>query len=142
MVGIGLLFTVKPVAGPRGTVRCSVLAASSGIRHALQPGHQVLRAAEPLRTRHQHLVTGPTHRGRFADRPRDQVLWTACGIGSCPASIRPNWPTQPPLPASILLQAFIALWSGAAIDPEGPVVFLSGGVGSFIADRLKLIKKT
>ena len=41
---------------------------------------------------------------------------------------------------SILLQAFIALWSGAAVGPEGPLVFLSGGVGSFIADRLKLGK--
>jgi H+/Cl- antiporter ClcA len=40
----------------------------------------------------------------------------------------------------ILLQAFIALWSGAAVGPEGPLVFLSGGVGSFIADRLKLEK--
>ena len=35
---------------------------------------------------------------------------------------------------SILPQAFIALWSGAAVGPEGPLVFLSGGVGSFIAD--------
>jgi chloride channel protein, CIC family len=41
---------------------------------------------------------------------------------------------------SILLEAFIALWSGAAVGPEGPLVFLSGGVGSFIADRLKLEK--
>ncbi len=41
---------------------------------------------------------------------------------------------------SILLEAFIALWSGAAIGPEGPLVFLSGGVGTFIADRLKIEK--
>ena len=40
----------------------------------------------------------------------------------------------------ILLQGFIALWSGAAVGPEGGLVFLSGGVGSFIADRLKLEK--
>jgi H+/Cl- antiporter ClcA len=40
----------------------------------------------------------------------------------------------------IMLQAFISLWSGAAVGPEGPLVFLSGGVGSFIADRLKLEK--
>lgn len=40
----------------------------------------------------------------------------------------------------ILLEAFITLWSGAAVGPEGPLVFLSGGVGSFIADRLKLEK--
>jgi H+/Cl- antiporter ClcA len=42
---------------------------------------------------------------------------------------------------SILLQGFTALWSGAAVGPEGLLVFLSGGVGSFIADRLKLEKK-
>jgi H+/Cl- antiporter ClcA len=41
---------------------------------------------------------------------------------------------------SILLEAFIALWSGAAVGPEGPLVFLSGGVGSFIADRLRIEK--
>jgi H+/Cl- antiporter ClcA len=41
---------------------------------------------------------------------------------------------------SILLQAFTALWSGAAVGPEGPLVFLSGGVGSFICDRLKIQK--
>jgi H+/Cl- antiporter ClcA len=41
---------------------------------------------------------------------------------------------------SILPQAFISLWSGAAVGPEGPLVFLSGGVGSFISDRLKLQK--
>ncbi|HEY6408419.1 MAG TPA: chloride channel protein [Ktedonobacteraceae bacterium] len=41
---------------------------------------------------------------------------------------------------SILLEAFIALWSGAAVGPEGALVFLSGGVGTFIADRLKIEK--
>lgn len=41
---------------------------------------------------------------------------------------------------SILLQAFISLWSGAAVGPEGPLVFLSGGVGSFVSDRLRLQK--
>jgi len=41
---------------------------------------------------------------------------------------------------SILLQAFIALWSGAAVGPEGPLVFLTGGVGSFVSERLKLTK--
>ncbi|MGA7369110.1 MAG: chloride channel protein [Nitrososphaeraceae archaeon] len=41
---------------------------------------------------------------------------------------------------SILLQAFTALWSGAAVGPEGPLVFLTGGFGSFVCDRLKLQK--
>ena len=41
---------------------------------------------------------------------------------------------------SILLQAFIALWSGAAVGPEGPLVFLTGGLCSFVSERLKLRK--
>jgi H+/Cl- antiporter ClcA len=41
---------------------------------------------------------------------------------------------------SILLQGFIALWSGAAVGPEGPLVFLLGGVGTFVSERLKLEK--
>jgi len=41
---------------------------------------------------------------------------------------------------SILLEAFIALWSGASVGPEGPLVFLSGGFGTFVADRLKIEK--
>jgi len=41
---------------------------------------------------------------------------------------------------SIILQAFIALWSGAAVGPEGPLVFLTGGLGSFVSERLKLQK--
>ena len=38
---------------------------------------------------------------------------------------------------SIMLEAFISLFSGAAVGPEGPLVFLTGGVGSLCANRLK-----
>ncbi|HXV88077.1 MAG TPA: chloride channel protein [Nitrososphaeraceae archaeon] len=41
---------------------------------------------------------------------------------------------------SILLQAFIALWSGAAVGPEGTLVFLTDGIGTFVSQRLKLQK--
>src|ERR687898_2896120 len=41
---------------------------------------------------------------------------------------------------SILLQSFTALWSGAAVGPEGPLVFLTGSAGSFVSNRLKLQK--
>jgi H+/Cl- antiporter ClcA len=41
---------------------------------------------------------------------------------------------------SILLQGFTSLWSGAAVGPEGPLVFLTGGIGTFISDRLRLQK--
>jgi H+/Cl- antiporter ClcA len=44
------------------------------------------------------------------------------------------------LPA-IMLQAIIVLWSGAAVGPEGPLTFLSGGVGTFVAEKLKLQKE-
>jgi H+/Cl- antiporter ClcA len=40
----------------------------------------------------------------------------------------------------IMLQALIGLWSGAAVGPEGPLVFLTGGAGSAIADRLRIRK--
>jgi chloride channel protein, CIC family len=41
---------------------------------------------------------------------------------------------------SILLQGFIALWSGAAIGPEGTLTFVAGGLGTFVSERLKLQK--
>ena len=41
---------------------------------------------------------------------------------------------------SILLQGFIALWSGAAVGPEGTLVFLTGGLGTFASERLRLQK--
>jgi H+/Cl- antiporter ClcA len=41
---------------------------------------------------------------------------------------------------SILLQGFIALWSGASVGPEGTLTFLAGGLGTFVSERLKLRK--
>ena len=41
---------------------------------------------------------------------------------------------------SILLQGFIALWSGAAVGPVGTLTFLAGGLGTFVSERLKLQK--
>src|SRR6186713_232943 len=41
---------------------------------------------------------------------------------------------------SIILQGFISLWSGAPVGPEGPLVFLTGGFGTFLSERLKLKK--
>src|SRR6266704_3270916 len=62
------------------------------------------------------------------------------GLGVAQAQYAKTGHIIPRYVPSILLEAFIALWSGAAIGPEGPLVFLSGGVGTFIADRLKLEK--
>ena len=39
---------------------------------------------------------------------------------------------------SIILEAIITLWSGAPVGPEAPLSFLSGGVGSFFADHLRI----
>jgi chloride channel protein, CIC family len=62
------------------------------------------------------------------------------GLGVAQRQYAQNGRINPRQLPSILLQAIISLWSGAAVGPEGPLVFLSGGVGSFIADRLKLEK--
>lgn len=37
-----------------------------------------------------------------------------------------------------ILQGFIASWSGASVGPEGSLVFLTGGLGTFVFERLKL----
>jgi len=41
---------------------------------------------------------------------------------------------------SIMLQSFISLWSGAAVGPEGPLTFLTGGFGTYLSERLRLQK--
>ena len=38
---------------------------------------------------------------------------------------------------SIMLQAFISLWSGAPLGPEGPLTFLTGGFGTYLSERLR-----
>ncbi len=38
---------------------------------------------------------------------------------------------------SIMLQAFISLWSGAPLGPEGPLTFLTGGFGTILSERLR-----
>jgi H+/Cl- antiporter ClcA len=62
------------------------------------------------------------------------------GLGVAQGQYAKTGRINPRYVPSILLEAFIALWSGAAVGPEGPLVFLSGGVGSFIADRLRIEK--
>ncbi len=41
---------------------------------------------------------------------------------------------------SVILEAIISLWSGAPVGPEVPLLFLTGGIGSFFADRLRIAK--
>ena|SRR5919108_5086945 len=77
-------------------------------------------------------------RSRRTHRPFNQVLWTAGGLGVAQRQYAQTGRLNPKNLPSILLQAFISLWSGAAVGPEGPLVFLTGGVGSFISDRLRL----
>src|ERR671925_1088329 len=76
-------------------------------------------------------------RSRRTHRPFNQVLWTAGGLGVAQRQYAQTGRLNPKNLPSILLQAFISLWSGAAVGPEGPLVFLTGGVGSLCADRLK-----
>jgi H+/Cl- antiporter ClcA len=63
------------------------------------------------------------------------------GLGVAQLQYAETGRVEPKYVPRIMLQAFITLWSGAAVGPEGPLTFLSGGVGSFIADRLRLEKE-
>ena len=87
------------------------------------------------------MAPDPIEYSRCVHWSRNQVPWTTWRIGCCTESICQDWPTRLPrsLP-DLLLQAFISLWSGASIGPEGPLVSLTGGFGSFISERLKLQK--
>ena len=69
-----------------------------------------------------------------------KVFGQHAGLGVAQSQYAKTGGIIPRYVPSILLEAFIALWSGAAVGPEGPLVFLSGGVGTFIADRLKIEK--
>jgi H+/Cl- antiporter ClcA len=62
------------------------------------------------------------------------------GLGVAQSQYAKTGRINPHYLPSILLEAFIALWSGASVGPEGPLVFLSGGFGTFVAERLKIEK--
>ena len=62
------------------------------------------------------------------------------GLGAAQGQYAKTGRVTPRYLPSILLEAFIALWSGAPVGPEAPLSFLSGGVGSFFADHLKIEK--
>jgi H+/Cl- antiporter ClcA len=86
------------------------------------------------------MAAGLADWSRRTHRPLNQVLWTAGGLGVAQREYAQTGRLNPRNLPSILLQAFISLWSGAAVGPEGPLVFLTGGFGSFVSDRLKLQK--
>jgi chloride channel protein, CIC family len=69
-----------------------------------------------------------------------KFLGEHAGLGVAQSQYAQTGRLDPRRLPSIMLQAFISLWSGAAVGPEGPLVFLTGGVGSFLSDRLKLQK--
>src|SRR5919106_2347319 len=69
-----------------------------------------------------------------------KFLGQHAGLGVAQRQYAQTGRLSPRYLSSILLQAFTALWSGAAVGPEGPLVFLTGGAGSFVSDKLKLQK--
>ena len=79
-----------PIIALRGPVRRRFRAAHSGVHHALQLGRHVLPAAEQLVQDRWYfiLAADPADHSRSADWHRDQVLWTARGIGGGAGSIR------------------------------------------------------
>jgi H+/Cl- antiporter ClcA len=62
------------------------------------------------------------------------------GLGVAQSQYAQTGRLNPRYLPSIMLQAFTAFWGGAPVGPEAPLTFLSGGVGSLVADRLKLEK--
>ena len=62
------------------------------------------------------------------------------GLGIAQTQYAQTGRIKPRKVPSIILQGFISLWSGAPVGPEGPLVFLTGGFGTFLSERLKLKK--
>ena len=62
------------------------------------------------------------------------------GLGIAQTEYAQSGRINPRKVPSIILQGFISLWSGASVGPEGPLVFLTGGFGTFLSERLKLKK--
>src|SRR4029078_9027252 len=62
------------------------------------------------------------------------------GLGIAQSQYAQTGRINPRKVPSIMLQAFISLWSGAPSGPEGPLVFLTGGFGTYLSERLKLKK--
>jgi chloride channel protein, CIC family len=62
------------------------------------------------------------------------------GLGVAQSQYAQTGRINPRKVPSILLQGFIALWSGAAVGPEETLSFLAGGLGTFVSERLKLQK--
>lgn len=62
------------------------------------------------------------------------------GLGVAQSQYAQTGRINPRKVPSILLQAFISLWSGAPVGPEAPLTFLTGGFGTYLSERLKLKK--
>ena len=86
------------------------------------------------------MASSPADGSRRTHRTFNQVLWRAGRIGVSRQEYAKTGRLKPRDVPSILSQAFITLWSGAAVGPEGPLVFLTGGVGTFLSDLLRLQK--
>jgi H+/Cl- antiporter ClcA len=52
------------------------------------------------------------------------------GLGIAQSQYAQTGRINPRKVPSIMLQAFISLWSGASVGPEGPLTFLTGGFGT------------
>jgi H+/Cl- antiporter ClcA len=69
-----------------------------------------------------------------------KILGQNGGLGVAQSEYSQTGRINPRKVPSIMLQAFISLWSGAAVGPEGPLTFLTGGLGTYFSERLKLNK--
>jgi H+/Cl- antiporter ClcA len=62
------------------------------------------------------------------------------GLGVAQSQYAQTGRINPHKVPGIMLQSFISLWSGAAVGPEGPLTFLTGGFGTYLSERLNLKK--
>jgi H+/Cl- antiporter ClcA len=69
-----------------------------------------------------------------------KFLGENAGLGVAQSQYAQTGRINPRKVPSIMLQAFISLWSGASVGPEGPLTFLTGGFGSYLSERLRLKK--
>ena len=81
-----------------------------------------------------------THYCGSINRSRYQIFWSKWRTGIAQSQYAQTGRINPRKVPSIMLQAFISLWSGAAVGPEGPLTFLTGGFGTYLSDRLRLKK--
>ena len=88
------------------------------------------------------MAPNPVKFSRFVYWPCNQVIWATWRIRNSSTPIcsgrAPRLPAFTKHPSSSIY--IIMEWCGT-VGPEGPLVFLTGGFGTFVSERLKLCQR-